>query len=350
MLDRVLGKPVEVLDLTTDDTRDPQRMIEIDAVLFILTGLDQQDVGFNFLKLINLNFNYFTSDNNRKGTGYAAPPAVTGIVNGLSQWGWIFSAAASYSVNIANASSDKVAVLARPHLTALNGTPARFLAGGELVYKVSGLNSGDIKPYPFGTTLTVTPTLLRTPAEDGTPRVHVRVEAGRTSVLALLDLDPNLPTTFTKITVASEAVLSLGQTLILSGLNQRESHTGRSGVPVLMSIPILKYLFSTKSTIHADSAVIILLTPRDPAFSDERNRKALAEFVEMRRAFLQARQGTEEDMRRFRERYPDWDQVPPNRFASHLFMMENSELYRAVSGRDLTGEDVDLELLGPKPK
>ena len=349
MLDRILGKPVEVLDLTSDDSGDPQRMIEIDAILFIVTGLDQEDVGFNFLKLINTNFNYFASNNKNAGTGYAAPPAVTGLVTGISQSGWIFSAAASYSVNIANASNERVSVLARPHLTALNGTTAKFLAGGELVYKVAGNISGDIKPYPFGTTLTVTPTLLRTPAEDGTPRVHVKVEAGRLSVLALLDADPNQPTPFSKVTVASEAVLSLGQTLILSGLSQRESRTGRSGVPYLRDIPILKYFFSTTSTTIADTAVIILLTPRDPAFTGERNQKALAEFIEKRRAFIRARQGTGEDMRRFRERYPDWDQFPPNRFASHIFLMENSDMYRVVSGQDLVSEDVNLELLGPNP-
>jgi Tfp pilus assembly protein PilF len=350
MLDRILGKPAEVLDLTGDDTGDPQRMIEFDAVLFVLTGLDQENVGFNFLKLINTNFNYFASGNKSAGTGYTAPPALTGVVTGISQSGWIFSAAASYSVNIANASDERVSVLARPHLTALNGTTARFLAGGELVYRVSGNISGDIKPYPFGTTLNVTPTLLRTPAEDGTPRVHVKVEAGRLSVLALLDADPNQPTPFTKVTVASEAVLTLGQTLILSGLSQRESRTGLSGVPYLRDIPILKYFFSTRTTTIADTAVIILVTPRDPAFSDERNRKALAEFIEKRRAFIRARQGTEEDMRRFRERYPDWDQFPPNRFASHIFLMENSEIYRVVSGQDLLSEDVNLQLLGPKEK
>ena len=348
MLDRILGKPAEVLDLTSDDSGDPQRMIEFDAILFILTGLDQQDVGFNFLKLINLNFNYFASDNKNAGTGYAAPPAVTGPVTGLTQSGWIFSAAASYSVTIANASDERVSVLARPHLTALSGTSDRFLAGGELVYKVAGNISGDIKPYPFGTMLNVTPTLLRTPAEDGTPRVHVKVEAGRTSVLSLLDADPNLPTTFTKVTVSGESVLSLGQTLILSGLSQRESRTGRSGVPVLRDIPILKYFFSTKTSVVSDTAVVILLTPRVSSFADERNRKALAEYIEKRRAFIQARQGTEEDMRRYRERYPDWDQFPPNRFASHIFLMENSAIYRVVSGQDLVSEDVNLELLGPR--
>ena len=348
MLDRILGsRPPEVMDLTSDDSGDPQRMIEFDAVLFIMTGVDQSNIGFNFLELINLNFNYFDSSGTRAGVHQ---PNLSGLAYGASQSGWIFSAAADYSVNIANASDEKVAVLARPHLTALSGTSANFLAGGELVFKVSGNISGDIKPYPFGTTLKVTPTLLRTPTEDGTPRVHVKVEAGRLSVVSLLNQDPNQPTNFTKVAVASEAVLSLGQTLILSGLSQREAHKGRSGVPYLRDIPILKYLFSTETTIQVDAAVIILLTPRDPAYYGERNRKELAEFVEMRRAFIKAKRGAEEDMRRFREKYPDWQQIPPNRFASHLFMLETSQLYRAASVEDFTSEDVGLELLGPEPK
>ena len=350
MLDRILGKPSAVLDLTNDDTGDPQRMIEIDAVLFIVRGLVDQNLGFNFLKQINITFNYFATDHAREGTGFSAPRVVGAALAGL-QSGWIFGAAADYVVNIANALNEQVAVLARPHLTALSGTSAKFLAGGELIFKVSGLNSGDIKIYPFGTTLTVTPTLLRMPAEGGTPRVHLAVEAGRTSILNILSIaeDPNQPTPFDKVTVASQAVLSVGQTLILSGLSQRESRKGRSGVPILMDIPILKYFFSTETLLQSDSAVIILLTPRDPAFWDERNRQATAEFVEKRRAFLRARQGTQEDMRRFRERYPDWDKIPPNRFGSHLFLMETSEIYRTVSGQELTSDSIDLQLLGPNP-
>lgn len=99
--------------------------------------------------------------------------------------------------------------------------------------QAAGLNSGDIKPYPFGTSLKVSPTLLRTPGEDGSPRVHIVVEAGRTSVVQFLATDsPSDQVTFQKLNVTSEAVLSLGQTLILSGLNQRESISGGSGVPV----------------------------------------------------------------------------------------------------------------------
>ena len=364
LLDRILGrwpeihttdsdgkatKPTGILDLTGDDTGDPQRMIEIDAVIFALKVLNNKSVGFNLLETINFNFNYFASDHQRAGTGYAAPPSVTGDVLGLSQWGWIFSASVEYAVNIANTSEERVAVLARPHLTALSGTTAKFLTGGELVYQVSGLNSGDIKPYPFGTSLIVTLTLLRTPDSNGNPRIHVVIQAERTSALSILASD-NRPTMFDKITVTSEAILPLGKTLILSGLNQREKDTTNEGVPVLMDIPLLKYVFSKKTNLESNAAVIVLLTPRDPAYIDEQNRKAVADFIEMRRAFLKSRQGAPEDMQRFRERYPNWDQLAPSRFATHIFLLENSELYRAVRGEELGYEGLDLELLGPKTK
>jgi tetratricopeptide (TPR) repeat protein len=350
MLGKVLAGRSDVLDLTTDDVGDTQRMIEVDGIIFTLLRLDQTSVGFNFLKLIQTNFTYFANEN-ANGVGLAAPGTIGPLID-LAHTGWLFVASVDYSVNIANASTNRVAVLARPHLTTLSGSPATFLVGGEIVFKVSGLNSGDIKPFSFGTTLAVTPTLLRTPGEDGAPRVHIAVEAGRLSVLALLDVATTAQdqVTFDKVHVTSQAVVSLNQTLILSGLSQRESRTSRAGVPGLMYVPILKYLFSEKSTTLSDTSVIILLTPRDPAFWGEQNRKALAEFVEKRRAFLRAKEGTPEDMQRYRERYPDWDQIAPNRFASHFFMMENSELYRNVSGQDLVGAELELELLGPKPK
>ncbi len=167
MLGRILAGWPGVLDLTGDDVGDPERLLEIDAVLFIVTGLDEQSVGFNFLKAISLNFDYFATGHESEGTGFSAPGTI-GAVTSLWQEGWIFAASIDYLVNIANASHERIAVLARPHLTALSGAPASFHAGGEIVFKVSGLGTADIKPYPFGTTLKVTPTLLRTLAEDGT--------------------------------------------------------------------------------------------------------------------------------------------------------------------------------------
>ena len=115
-------------------------------------------------------------------------------------------------------------------------------------------------------------------------------------------------------------------------------------------MPIIKYLFSEEKTITKDASIIILLTPREPAFWDEQNHRALAEFVAKRRAYVQATQGTAEDMQRFKERYPDWNKLAPNRFASHFFLMENSEVYRRVSGADLGNESLDFDILGKTPR
>ena len=349
MVDRVLTRWPEILDLSGIDSGDPQRMIEVDAVLFVVTGRETHSVGFNFLRLINFSFTVFSANNSTRGDpGWKGLP-IPEVPNALFQlpsWGSLLTAAVDYDVNIANAVDDQVAVLARPHLTTLNGTPAYFLAGGEFVFRVSGIETGDIKPYPFGTSLSVTPTLLRTPGQDGAPRIHIKVEAQRTSVLEFLTAatdDDSI--VFDKLSVISQAVLDRGQTLILSGLNQRESRNTDSGVPIFKEIPLVNLFFSQKSTVDENTAVIILLTPRDPAYNDQQNRKQLSSFVKKRRDFTKAKQGKKKDWREFRQKYPDWQDIAPNRFASHFFLLEKSDLYRRVSGQDLIDEDLDLHLL-----
>lgn len=52
--------------------------------------------------------------------------------------------------------------------------------------------------------------------------------------------------------------------------------------------------------------------------------------------------------RRFKQRHPDWDQLAPNRFASRFFLMENSEVYRAVHGMDLATESLDFDPLASR--
>lgn len=347
MLDRILNKWPNVLDLTGTDAGDPQRMIELDVVLFIVTGIDTESIGFNFLRLIDLSYTYFASNNlaGTDWTGLDAPGTIPPVFN-LPTSGSLFVASVDYDVTIANAVDEKVAVLARPHLTTLSGTVATFLAGGEFVFKVSGLESGDIKLYPFGTSVDVTPTLLRTPGETGGPLVHLNIKAERTSILELLTAQSSGDSfVFDKLNVTSQAIVGLDQSLILSGLNQRESRSSNSGVPILKDIPVIKYLFSRKTIVETTTSIIILLTPRDPAFTGKRNREALLDFVQMRRAFVKAKKGTEKDMLQFQKDYPKWQSIAPNRYASHFFLLENSELYRKVSGDDMIDEPLDLPLL-----
>ena len=60
---------------------------------------------------------------------------------------------------------------------------------------------------------------------------------------------------------SSELTLAPGSTLTMAGLLQNDKEWTRAGVPVLMHIPLLKYLFSHQVTIHRKTSVVIFVTP-----------------------------------------------------------------------------------------
>ena len=202
---------------------DPERMIEVDVIIVVVRDFARQSVGFDFLSLVSLNYDFFLTDLKRSGSGFLTPNTV-GAVTGATQAGHLFSASVDYDVNIANARDEQVSVLARPHLTTLNGKPAEFLSGGELVFQVSGIESGDIKPYPFDIQLHVKPTLMQPSPKDGIERVLLEVEAIRTSILGLAfpqdAVGGSDDVNFDKTRVKSTALLALDE------VNPAHRHAG----------------------------------------------------------------------------------------------------------------------------
>ena len=67
--------------------------------------------------------------------------------------------------------------------------------------------------------------------------------------------------------------------------------------------------------------------------------------LKRREAWVKAAAGTVEERALFRKNYPDWYKPAPNRYASHFFMLESSELYRNLQVSDLTMEAVEFGLL-----
>ena len=60
-----------------------------------------------------------------------------------------------------------------------------------------------------------------------------------------------------------------GQTVILSGLAERERVKGKAGVPVLRDIPGVQFLFSNDQTSDYFRTVMVMLTMRKPVLSEE---------------------------------------------------------------------------------
>jgi hypothetical protein len=86
VLDRILAGRTDVLDLTTEDAGDPQRLLEVDAIIFYVLGLDSKSLGHDFLRRVTVNASVADAAN--------------------AGFGWL-SAAISYEVSIANATQSR---------------------------------------------------------------------------------------------------------------------------------------------------------------------------------------------------------------------------------------------------
>ncbi|MCK4648661.1 hypothetical protein KAT51_03965, partial [bacterium] len=68
----------------------------------------------------------------------------------------------------------------------------------------------------------------------------------------------------------SSVMVKDGDTLVIGGLIKEEERTGRHGIPGLMNIPVIKYLFSRKHTDTVKSELIIFVTPRIVRIKEEK--------------------------------------------------------------------------------
>ena len=128
LLERILAGRTNVMDLTTEDIGYPHRLIEVDATIFKVIDIDSESAGHNFLRRLSVN---------------------ASIADGaLASFDWLYTAALSYEVNIANVSEQRIALLARPHLTASSGTAATFVAGGDMVSAWPGISPATSSPTP----------------------------------------------------------------------------------------------------------------------------------------------------------------------------------------------------------
>jgi hypothetical protein len=347
LLKTVLKTDPEAIDLTGPDLADPQEMVEVDVIIVVVYDTVTRSVGFDFLQLVQMQFNYFDMYHAKEGAGLSPSGGVDSSADAGTFWGHVFSAEVEYAVNIANATDQSVNIVARPHLTTLNGETAEFLAGGEIVFKVSGLNSGSIKPYPYGINLKITPTVLRTPGPAGEKQVMIDVDASRLSVLGVRFVGETATddVSFDKVQVKSKAVLPINETLILSGLYQLEKRSQRSGVPILRDIPIIKYFFSRSTEVDDTLSTVIFITPREPGILNEKEQEDLENLIHARLAYIRAREKGDAAIAEFKKTHTNWYKPKPNRYASHFALTNNSAIYRELRGEDLRTEEIRRDIM-----
>ncbi|MGA0608522.1 hypothetical protein ACO2Q0_21220 [Phenylobacterium sp. VNQ135] len=190
----------------------------------------------------------------------------------------------TYLMNILEDRSAQADVLAKPSLVALDRTPSLFFSGSTIAVPVIGQYSGTLQEKVIGVSLAVTPTFL---SDD---EMLLAVNAGRSFLEAEVDAQVDQGIQTTTNTVTANVRIRFGETLVLSGLVEREDGRIGSEVPVLGRVPGANLFLAQKTRRSTRHNVLVLLTPRranetgQPANSDdsllaERHDRRLADAV-----------------------------------------------------------------------
>ncbi len=174
------------------------------------------------------------------------------------------------------AQEGRATVLSAPRLSARNGARASFLAGGEVPYTVSTRDGVTVQFRPYGVRLDITPTVDRL----GWIRATIQSEVSSVDRSVSTANGPGLLSRRTE----TEFNVRSGQTLVLSGLLQREHSQDVDKLPLLGDVPLLGGLFRSTRTQNKETELVVLVTPTvvDPARREdqtliERTRERLTE-------------------------------------------------------------------------
>jgi Flp pilus assembly protein TadD len=239
--------------------------------------------------------------------------------------------ALTYSLNIANANAKRNEVLARPTLVALGNMSSNFFSGQDIVgAAVSGGQGSSVQiQKEVGVKLSVTPEFL----PDNLIKLNVIAERTflaipSTSVKFDFRLDTN------KTMVNANVVMKFGETLILSGLSERDQTKDRDGVPLLQDVPIVQYLFSRNVSRDYYKSVLILLTPRRTQYTNRAEADIAAERATM--------SPSEVAMAEFEDKYKPWFKPTPN-VSEITKALESGALFREFRTGDIAASWTRIE-------
>lgn len=155
-------------------------------------------------------------------------------------------------------------VLAEPNLTALSGSKAEFLAGGEFPIPVPDDDGIVIEYKEYGVGLKFVPTVL----SDQKINLNMAVDVSEIANGSSLTIDPGetnatyfIPP-ITRRSASSTLELADGQTIGIAGLLSENVRDISNKMPGFGDIPILGQLFNSQEFVSGETELVILVTPR----------------------------------------------------------------------------------------
>jgi len=163
------------------------------------------------------------------------------------------------------ASESSVKFLSTPQIMVLDNQTANIRVGDQIPVTTRSSQSTSNPDAPIvtevqfrdtGTLLTVTPRIKA----GGQVQLEISLEVSLPGTEPAVGGGGNV--SIAQRTLSSSVVVKSGQTIVLGGLILENTNEGRSGVPILMDIPLLGNLFSTTTQDVFRTELIVTMTPR----------------------------------------------------------------------------------------
>jgi type IV pilus assembly protein PilQ len=264
---------IPVLDKKPQQVDIESKVVEVDLTNETDTGISWQYAGnqgssnqylIGTTKNSNGTFYGVVSPSDNAGVQVQGPAnAGTGInLNTINTTGFSFlTQQGTYLLSAqisALATEGKVKILSTPHIVTTNNEEATISVADKIPYTVNTISNGvsqsAVQFIDAGVKLTVKPTVNA----DRRITLHVKPEVSNAIGTGSTVLPPTVNTRNADTTV----VLRDGETIAIGGLIQENVNKTVTGIPFLMSIPILGYLFKTVSDRKERKELIVFLTPR----------------------------------------------------------------------------------------
>jgi len=166
-----------------------------------------------------------------------------------------------------------VNVISSPHLMVQDNQTAELTVGDEVpittqrqqsiigggsTTNANNLINNSVQFRETGVILRVTPRV----SSGGTVSLEIEQEVSTVVPNSSTEGTDGLTPTISQRKVSSSVVAQTGQTIVLGGLISNSETKGRTGVPVLSSIPVLGNLFSRTEVDSTRTELVVLITPR----------------------------------------------------------------------------------------
>lgn len=153
----------------------------------------------------------------------------------------------------AAAETGQVKIISTPKVVTLNNKAAKISQGQSIPYQTTSAEGTKTEFVEAALTLEVTPHITA----DG--NVSMKIKASNNSAGSA---PAGIPPPINKKEATTELLVKNGETTVIGGIYVDNDTTSDSGVPYLMDIPLLGWLFKSNNKTASKTELLIFITPK----------------------------------------------------------------------------------------